>query len=307
MATYCVGDVHGCYKELVRLLEMIGASSTDDQLWFVGDLVGRGPDSLAVLRLVKSLPNANAVLGNHEFHLLALRCQIIHPAVHTLHDVLSAPDSDELACWLRQRPLMQIIAINGVDHALVHAGIYPWWDLAAAQKYSDEVTTILRNDDKKEHVILFAGAENVLRQYQHLLPEGDARNGCGNEDASVALLATMWGDRPDVWRDELQQWERWRFIINAFTRMRFCDVQGRLDLEAHGKVGTQPEGFIPWFRMPERKTQHAPIVFGHWAALEGKIMEDNLISLDTGCAWGGTLTAVRLEDRKVFGVQADKL
>lgn len=267
MATYCIGDVQGCYSELFELLNLIGASTESDKLWFVGDLVNRGKDSLSVLRLVKEMSNAIVVLGNHDLHLLALHYQVIHPASHTLHAVLAAHDRDDLIDWLRFRPLLHYDEF--CDYVLVHAGIYPWWDLAAAQKYGDEVAAILRSSDREE---------------------------------CAALFANMYSNQPDVWHDDLTGWERRRFIINCFTRMRFCDAHGRLDLTCQGAIGAQPGGYMPWFEVSQRKVQDKKIVFGHWAALEGKVTVPNVFALDTGCVWGGTLTAMRLEDGARFCV-----
>jgi len=276
MAIYCIGDVHGCYRELQELLDLISPNLHTDELWFAGDMVGRGPDSLAVLRFVKELPRTAIVLGNHEFHLLALYYDVIHPTTHTLHEVLDANDCTDLIDWLRHQQLVHNDEGVAAGWTFAHAGIYPWWDLAQAHQYSNEVTEILRSNDCHS---LFAG------------------------------LVKIYGDKPDMWSEELSGWERWRFIINCFTRMRFCDATGRLDFCYQGKIGSQPAGYMPWFSVPQRKLQQHKIVFGHWAALAGKTTNDdnpNVFALDTGCVWGGALTAMRLEDRKLFQVKSKR-
>lgn len=300
MATYCIGDIQGCYRELSQLLDFIGASVKSDKLWFVGDLVNRGPNSLEVLRLIKELPNAVVVLGNHDLHLLALYYQVIHPATHTLHQVLGAKDCHDLIDWLRYRPLLHCENIHTspiistdfagtatsvtaaentaeieVDTLLVHAGVYPFWDLQTAQACNEEVIALLRSNNSAD---------------------------------CVALFAHMYGNYPDVWSEKLQEWERWRFIINAFTRLRFCSLTGQLDLVNQGKIGSQPADFMPWFQIPQRKLKDKQIVFGHWAALDGEVGEvSNIFALDTGCVWGGFLTAMCLEDKKHFRVSCKRI
>lgn len=263
MATYAIGDVQGCYDELQALLEKINFDVAKDQLWFVGDLVNRGPKSLEVLRFIKKLANAKVVLGNHDLHLLALASGFSY-SNHTLHPVLTAPDCDEIIAWLKQLPLLY--HDEKLNYVMVHAGIYPFWDLAQAKKYAREL-------------------ENAL--LQEPLPE---------------LLKNLYGDLPEKWHDDLIGYERLRFICNVFTRMRFSTPDGKLEFKSVAKVGSQPAGYLPWFQIPKRQTQNINIIFGHWAALEGKTNAPNLFALDTGCVWGRALTAMRLEDRKYFSV-----
>jgi bis(5'-nucleosyl)-tetraphosphatase (symmetrical) len=268
MPTYAIGDVQGCYDELQELLQLIQFDPIQDHVWFVGDLINRGPKSLEVLRFVKETKNAITVLGNHDLHLLAL-AQGNPYSHHTLQEVLSAPDCTELVDWLRRQPLLH--SDSHLNYIMVHAGLPPQWDLAMAQACAREVEDVLR-DDK-------------------LHPQ---------------LLQHMYGDEPRYWDDSLTGWERWRFIINAFTRLRFCDAQGGIEPHYKGKLGAQPSNLIPWFKFPHRKSQNLNIIFGHWAALQGETGEPHVYALDTGCVWGHYLTAMRLEDRKRFRVHSKK-
>lgn len=264
MATYAIGDLQGCYDPLARLLDYLKFSPADDSLWFVGDLVNRGPQSLAVLRLVKGLgPAARTVLGNHDLHL------VMQSAGHgktnkedTLAEILAAPDRDELLAWLRAQPLFHVE--NG--WAMVHAGLLPAWDVTQAQALSAEVSAALNAPDY------------------------------------VDFLAHMWGSEPTAWHDDLAGWDRLRVVVNAMTRMRFVWPDGRMEFRAPGAKGPPergPAGCLPWFEAPGRKSADHLVVCGHWSAL-GFRQTDKLLALDTGCLWGGSLTAVRLEDRRVF-------
>lgn len=257
MALYAIGDVQGCYEPLVALLDKINFDSQRDRLWFTGDLVNRGPQSLAVLRLVAGLgERAVAVLGNHDLHLLAVAAgQAKLRPRDTLADVLSAPDREPLLAWLRERPLLHHDAEAG--HVLVHAGVVPQWDLAQARDCASE-------------------AEAILRSEQH-----------------TQLYAHMYGDMPDRWNDELTGWDRLRFTINSFTRLRYCDATGRIDLTHKGPPGTQPVGWLPWFEASGRRTANERIIFGHWSTL-GIWDSDRVIGLDAGCVWGGMLAAIRV-------------
>ena len=267
MAVYAIGDVQGCYDELKALLALIRFDPVKDTLWFTGDLVNRGPASLQTLRAVRELgQSAVTVLGNHDLHLLAVAegCAPFHKS-DTLEGILNAPDRDELLAWLRQQPLMHHDA--ALNYTLVHAGLPPQWDLAEAQACAREVETVLRGDDYREF-------------FQH-----------------------MYGNTPDQWRDDLTGWDRLRFITNSFTRLRFCDAQGRFDFQAKGEPGTQPEGYLPWFEVPGRRSEDLRVVFGHWSTL-GLRREHNLLSLDTGCLWGEQLTAIHLGvDTAVYCVE----
>jgi len=263
MATYCIGDVQGCFDELEKLLKLVNYNHNQDHLWFVGDLVNRGPKSLEVLRLINDLPNTKVVLGNHDLHLLHFYHNIVDFEATHLEEILTAPDGKKLIDWLRKQPLIY----HSPQHncALVHAGIYPGWDLNSALTYAQE-------------------AEKVLSGAHY-----------------VDFLKEMYGNEPTSWNDDLKSWPRLRFIVNAFTRMRFCSLQGELDFEHAGKIGTAPDNYIPWFKIPGRKTKDLKIIFGHWASLEGETDEPNTFALDTGCVWGKKLTALRLEDGVKFG------
>lgn len=255
MAWYAVGDIQGCLDPLRRLLDGLGFDPAHDRLLAVGDLVNRGPASLETLRWLRGLgPAFDAVLGNHDLHLLAVAAgkQRAHPK-DTLAPVLRATDRDELLLWLRHRPLL----IEAQGFVLVHAGILPQWTLAEAKRHAAEVTQVLR-------------------------------------DTPDALLGALYGDRPD-WNPALVGPARWRAIVNAFTRMRFCTPQGVLDLNTKTRPNQPPAGMLPWYAHPERHTKSVPLVFGHWAALDGADCGPNLFPLDTGCGWGRRLRVLHLE------------
>lgn len=255
MAIYAIGDLQGCYDSLKRLLDAIQFDEHKDILWFVGDLVNRGPKSLETLRFIKNLGNAAVVvLGNHDLHLLAASCEpIADNARKALTQVLLAPDKDELINWLRCRPLLHY---DG-KFCMVHAGLLPQWDLDKAAGLAKEVETVLQGN----HFPL--------------------------------LMKAMYGNKPDVWSPGLAGMDRLRFIINGFTRMRYCDKHGRLDLDHNGPPGSQPKHLMPWFKAPGRKSINTRIVFGHWSSL-GYYEGDNCYAIDTGCLWGRQLTALRL-------------
>jgi len=261
MPTYAIGDLQGCHASLLHLLDELAFDAKADRLLFVGDLVNRGPDSLAVLRLIKSLGDAAiSVLGNHDLHLLALAEGVGRKQKDdTLDDILVAPDRDELLHWLRHQKL----AWHEDDFLMVHAGVLPDWTVE---------DTMLRA----------AEAEAVL--------QGPHYRG---------LLEQMYGNAPAAWDNRLQGIERLRVILNTFTRLRYCSPQGEMEFRHKGAPGTQPHGLLPWFDVPGRKSADAAIIIGHWSTL-GLLNRPDLIALDTGCLWGGTLTAVRLSDRAVF-------
>jgi bis(5'-nucleosyl)-tetraphosphatase (symmetrical) len=259
MAIYAVGDVQGCAAELATLLERLHFEPATDRLWFVGDLVNRGPRSLDVLRFVASLGNSAVVtLGNHDLHLLALaRGQApFRESDRPLRAVLDAPDRERLLDWLQSRPMLHHDARIGLT--VLHAGLPPQWDLALAQTCAAELEQALRSD------------------------------------RSGALFEAMYGNQPDLWRDDLEGHDRLRFITNALTRLRACDRKGRMLLKLKGPPQQLPGGALPWFRVPGRRSAGARIVCGHWSAL-GYLDEDGVLALDTGCVWGGTLTAQRLD------------
>ncbi|NVK39869.1 MAG: symmetrical bis(5'-nucleosyl)-tetraphosphatase [Oceanospirillaceae bacterium] len=262
MATYAIGDIQGCFDQLQALLAQVGFSGSD-RLWLAGDLVNRGPKSLETLRFVKSLGDrAQIVLGNHDLHLLAIHYGATRPRrSDTLDEILDAPDRDELMHWLRMQPLL--IHDAGLDFVMVHAGIPPAWSLKKAKRRAREVEQVLHGTLAREF-------------FQH-----------------------MYGNEPDHWYKGLEGWARLRVITNYLTRMRFCDHNGRLDFSAKGGLETQPQGFLPWYAHPRKAHKHR-IIFGHWAALEGGASDHSLFSLDTGCVWGNSLTAMRLEDQAFF-------
>jgi bis(5'-nucleosyl)-tetraphosphatase (symmetrical) len=252
---YAIGDVQGCEKELRALLKRIGFSADRDRLWFVGDLVNRGPRSLAALRLVRALAdNAIVVLGNHDLHLLALA----HGAHRrrrsdTLDEVLAAPDREALLEWLLARPLAHA---DGKD-LMVHAGIVPQWSVALTLRLASEVSAALQRNAR-------------------------------------AVFKHMYGDEPDHWDEHLEGMERLRFTINVLTRMRLCTAEGRIDVALKGAPAAAPSPLRPWFEHPGRKSRDARVIFGHWSAL-GLVQRAGVIGLDTGCVWGGTLTALDLD------------
>ena len=266
MATYVIGDIQGCYNELQRLLEEVRFDPVQDKLWFVGDLVNRGPGSLEVLRLVKSLgDSAITVLGNHDLHLLAVAEGVseLHRS-DTLDTVLGAPDREELLVWLRHQRLLHAEGNN----VLVHAGLLPQWSVKQAAKLAREV-------------------EGAL---------------CGKDYA--VFLARMYGNNPHGWDEELTGYKRLRVIVNAFTRLRICTPQGEMEFRFKGEVENMPEGYVPWFDVPGRRSADAAVYFGHWSALGLKVFP-NVVALDTGCLWGGPMTAIRLEDRQLFQVSCN--
>jgi bis(5'-nucleosyl)-tetraphosphatase (symmetrical) len=258
MARYAIGDIQGCCDELKALLTRCNYSADRDQLWFVGDLVNRGPQSLETLRFVRALgANATVVLGNHDLHLLALAYGSRRKSKDgdTLDAVLDAPDRDQLLEWLLGRPLAVFDEPRG--DFLVHAGLVPEWTPRFAAKLAREVEAVLRQDART----LFDG---------------------------------MYGNKPDKWSESLRGMDRLRFVINVFTRMRYCRSDGSVDLKLKGAPGAQPADFHPWFDVPERASSNVRVICGHWSTLGFKRRPD-LLALDTGCVWGGALTAINLD------------
>lgn len=257
MSTWVIGDVQGALSELLALLERIGFSS-DDRLWFVGDLVNRGPQSAEVLRFVRDLgERAVVVLGNHDLHLLAIASGARKPKQSdNCADVLRERDGQELVDWLRHRPLLH--HDDALRCTLVHAGLSPFWDLPTAIACAREVEKGLRQDDY------------------------------------ARLLTDMYGDGPDLWLPELAGEDRLRYIINALTRMRMCDGEGRLRLSEKGAPFERADGLVPWFSVPGRVEVDSRIVFGHWSTL-GRYSAAGIEAIDTGCIWGGSLTALELD------------
>ncbi len=260
MAVYAVGDVQGCYDELARLLELIAFDPAVDRLWFCGDLVNRGGQSLEALRLVHSLRASSVVvLGNHDLSLLSVAERKPEEQARVnpdLRRVLFADDRDTLIGWLRGQNLAWYD--ESLDFLMVHAGVAPSWDRAATLRYAGEVEARLRGD----------GYRTLLRQ--------------------------MFGNRPDTWHSRLRGAERWRVIINVLTRMRYVSPRGKLDFREKGPPGTQKAGLYTWFAAPGRRDIGTRVVCGHWSAL-GLFMGLGVYAIDTGCVWGGYLTALRLD------------
>ncbi len=260
MATYAIGDVQGCYETLRYLLEKINFDHDRDRLWFVGDLVNRGRQSLETLRFVRDLGGlANTVLGNHDLHLLAIFYGGHEPRKgDTLDEVLKAADCEQIADWLRTLPLMH----EDEKQVMVHAGIPHIWDLRFARLAAQEVETVIRSS------------------------------------AHLEYFENMYGDSPECWQDSLQGMDRHRAITNYFTRMRLISRHGTLEFSHKDELVNVPEGYAPWFRF--KRLVEKPIVFGHWAALQGVTGLDHVSAIDTGCVWGRNLTALRLEDGQRF-------
>lgn len=265
MSTYAIGDIQGCLDPLKELLETITFDPTKDRLLLAGDLIARGPDSLGTLRFLYTIrERLSIVLGNHDLHLLAIRagCAKLKPREADLLPLLDADDSDMLLDWLQQQKLFhQETDFNVV---MTHAGIPPQWTLEQAKSLAAEVETVLHSPRPKQ------------------------------------LFNCMYGNQPNFWDDDLKGAERLRLITNYLTRMRFIDKDGRLELGSKGPANSAPAGFMPWFKHPDRKIVDQTIVFGHWAAINGESGTDGIEALDTGCVWGHSLTALRLDDMQRF-------
>lgn len=257
MTDYAVGDIHGCYGVLRRLLDRVGFSPSRDRLWVVGDIINRGPDSLQSLRYVANLGHsAKVVLGNHDMHYLAVALGGHKTrGKDTLDDILQAPDRTWLTQWLRQQEMCVHDAAR--DLVMVHAGLPHIWSASEAAGYGKELTEVIRGPDASEF-------------FQH-----------------------MYGNEPARWDPALTGMDRWRSITNYFARMRFIAADGTLELATKESVGAAPEGFAPWFSFP--RTDSVRVLFGHWAALQGKTGSPQFIGLDTGCVWGGELTLMNLD------------
>jgi bis(5'-nucleosyl)-tetraphosphatase (symmetrical) len=261
---YAIGDVQGCNQQLKQLIRKL---PKDSKIICVGDLVNRGPDSLGVLRTLKSLQEAGKVeciLGNHDLHLLARDAGIRGPkSLDTLDDILKAPDRKDLIGWLRHRPMALYSGKDNLNTLFVHAGILPQWDVTKTLELAHELEKVLRH-------------KNYAKS-----------------------LVEMYGNTPNQWNDKLKGAERLRVIINSLTRLRFCTTKGDMEFESKEGVGDAPKGYMPWFDVPGRKTQDAKIVFGHWSTL-GLLKKNNVVCLDTGCVWGCQLTAMSLGRKPLF-------
>lgn len=255
MSLYLIGDVQGCDQALQRLLDTLDFSPSRDTLVLLGDLVNRGPDSLAVLRRLMALgDSAHCLLGNHDLHLLAVAHGVRRPHRNdTLAPILQAPDREALLDWVRQRPL----ALRRHGWLLVHAGVLPQWSAEQTLALAQEVSQMLRGRDGPQ------------------------------------WLQQMYGNQPDHWRDDWPEADRWRVVVNALTRLRFCSASGVMEFATKDSADAPPAGFMPWFDVPGRRTAHTPIAFGHWSTL-GLLRRPHLLALDTGCVWGGCLSAACL-------------
>ena len=272
MAIYCVGDIQGCDAALGQLLQTIDFSPSRDTLYLLGDLVNRGPASAAVLRRCMQLgDSARALLGNHDLHLLATALSVRPPSRRdTMTQILEAPDRPALLDWLRQQPLARQATLAGKNLLMLHAGVLPQWSATQALALAQEVGQQLQSADWPVF-------------FQH-----------------------MYGNQSNQWRDDLQGWERLRTIVNALTRLRFCSGQGVMDFDSSDNASQPPTGLMPWFTVPGRRSQGQLIAFGHWSTL-GLLNQPDLLGLDTGCVWGGCLTAVRFganwQEREFIQVQ----
>lgn len=260
MSTYIMGDIQGCFNSLEALLSHISYTPDKDQLGFVGDLVNRGPKSLETLRFIYSLDEPLIVLGNHDLHLLAHHFGVINKKSHFLLPILEAHDREPLLNWLLAQPLM--LNLTARQSVMVHAGIPPQWSTTEANAYAIEASCALKKNPEQ-------------------------------------FLSNMYGNRPEKWDKALSGYDRFRYIINALTRMRFCKPSGELDLTTKTNHTSNPD-VKPWFHWRAHDTKR--ILFGHWASLEGRCPYPNMVALDTGCVWGGRLTAIRLEDMQLFSV-----
>jgi len=263
--TYAIGDVQGCFDDLLRLLDKIDFDPAEDRLWFTGDLVNKGPNSLNILRFVKGLGDcAITVLGNHDLYLLAAAAGLIKDKKSdTLACILAAHDCEDLLFWLRHQPVLH--HDDALGYTMVHAGLPPQWDLVAALTRARELETVLQNAGYQE------------------------------------LLGTLHENKPDRWSEDLDGLARLRFIVNCFTQIRYCDCEGRLDLSGERRTATKKKRSMPWFQVPERAHRDMKIIFGHWASLNTKKTKTaGIYPLDTGCSNKGRFTALRLQDERIF-------
>ncbi|MEO5559514.1 MAG: symmetrical bis(5'-nucleosyl)-tetraphosphatase [Dokdonella sp.] len=273
MATWAIGDIQGCHDELTRLIDKLRFDRTVDSLWFCGDLVNRGGQSLAVLRLIKSLgPNVVVSLGNHDLSLLAIaeRKREDQARVNPeLREILFAPDRDELLNWLRKQNLLHVDRTLGF--ALVHAGLFPRWTIEQALEVAREIEDKLRSE----------GYRRLMKQ--------------------------LFGNKPDLWTPKLRGIDRWRAGINVLTRMRYCDVRGRIAFSDKGTPGTQRPGLYPWYEVPGQIKRDIRVVCGHWSTL-GRFSGLGVHAIDTGCVWGGSLTALRIdsEEPEFVSIKSDR-
>ena len=272
MALYLIGDVQGCNNALQRLLDEISFSASRDTLYFLGDLVNRGPDSAGVLRRLMAFGTAaQCVLGNHDLHLLAVAHGVRKShRKDTLQEILGAPDRNTMLDWLRWQRMAILENINNHEVLMVHAGVLPSWTASKTIALANEVESVLRGPELSN------------------------------------FLSQMYGDEPAVWNESLTGNARLRVIVNALTRLRFCDSNGQMDFSSKEGAGAKPKGYSPWFELSGRQTAHITVAFGHWSTL-GWLGRTDVLSMDTGCVWGGCLSALRLGGTKTKTVLAQKL
>jgi len=258
MSTYCIGDIHGCFDELLGLLQLINYDPQFDSLRFVGDLVNRGPKSIAVLQFISTLPNTIVVLGNHDLHWIVSTndCKSNFP------DIASEEEIDNLIKWLIMQPL--IYNDDSFDYVIVHAGIYPLWNINTALAYAKKVELLLQSN------------------------------------SGLSFLKYLYKNNIYKWTNDMTVWEQYCFIINSCTIMRCCNYKGELELQYSGSSFHVPNGYYPWFDHPLRHYDNKKIIFGHWSGLSGITNNKSAITIDTGCIWGKTLTALRLNDGKFY-------
>ena len=268
MATYAIGDIQGCYAEFRELLRTVSFNPAKDRLWLLGDLVNRGPDSLALMEHVLSLEGRIVtVLGNHDLHFLAIFYGGHSPNPGDTFDaLLASPQVGRIADWFRRQRFFHLDERLG--WAMVHAGLAPGWTLAAAARHSQELMGVIQG------------------------------NGC------AAYFRELYGNRPDCFAEHLQGMERWRILTNCFTRMRLVDCAGRLDFSHKGALDDAPSGWLPWYELAAERLEGRRLLFGHWAALDGETGQPNILALDTGCVWGRSLTALCLESGERISVPA---
>lgn len=266
MAKYYIGDIHGCYRELMQLLELIAFNSSTDSLYFSGDLVNKGQYSHETMKFILNTKNVNSVLGNHDLHLLALATgHLPQHKKHNLEGILNSKERIDIIEWIRHRPML---IVNNND-ILVHAGIYPTWTLDNAIEYAKELEQALQAPNWQD------------------------------------LMKVMYGDSPDAWDNNLVGWDRLRSIINIFTRMRYIDSKLKLDFTETGSNSSK-ESLKPWYEYSCNIEADKKVFFGHWASLQGKSNNKKFISIDGGCVWGGKLIAIRVEDQKIFEVPSQQ-
>jgi bis(5'-nucleosyl)-tetraphosphatase (symmetrical) len=260
MALYLIGDIQGCNQALGHLLDHLNFSPSRDELVLLGDLVNRGPDSLGVLRRLVALDgSARCLLGNHDLHLLAVAAGVRGPGRHdTLDALLQTPEREALLHWLRQQHLALLQPTASRPCLMVHAGVLPSWSVDQTMALAGELQSVLRSPDHLD------------------------------------FLRHMYGNTPDAWSETLSGWERLRVIVNALTRLRYCSAEGQMEFDSKEGLDAAPEGFMPWFDVPGRQSAEALIAFGHWSTL-GPLQRPDVQALDSGCVWGGSLTALRLD------------